>query len=274
MNLTHSRLLIFLTALLAIFISLGLHSRSPVVREWLVAHESQPDMKIAVFADFHFSTQSDLEQLGQLKRQIIREQPDIVLLAGDFIGAQSFYENTSRGTIVRALEALTHPFQTYAVLGNHDDWDSRDQWISAFNDSKIQLVENSVLQTLINNKTICIRGLGDFYSSAWKDTPIPVNCGGSTITLTHDPQGLLESKGTLESFSVAGHTHCGQIAFPLIGAPVVPTTAPRDMHCGQYKKRYTGITSGGLGTSIIPLRWGPNTEPGWEIIQIKHLKQP
>jgi len=66
--------------------------------------------------------------------------------------------------------------------------------------------------------------------------------------------------------SFAGHTHCGQVVLPLIGAPFVPTEAPRDMHCGPYKKEFEGLTSGGIGTSILPIRFGPNTEPGWEMI--------
>ena len=118
---------------------------------------------------------------------------------------------------------------------------------------------------------ICVRGLGDYYSGYYVSTDIPEDCGDNTLTLTHDPQGLLIEQRELETISFAGHTHCGQIAFPIIGAPVVPTSAPRATHCGRFDIGHIGITSGGLGTVIIPLRFGPKTQPGWELIQIQHL---
>jgi predicted MPP superfamily phosphohydrolase len=40
------------------------------------------------------------------------------------------------------------------------------------------------------------------------------------------------------------------------------------MHCGIFNRGRIGIVSGGLGTSIIPLRFGPQTAPGWELVKI------
>ena len=112
-----------------------------------------------------------------------------------------------------------------AVLGNHDNWDSHEAWSDAFNNSSISLLENQVATVRVNGMDICIRGLGDFYSGYHAPTQIPRKCEGITLTLTHDPQGLLVETGELSTISFAGHTHCGQIAFPIIGAPIVPTSA-------------------------------------------------
>ena len=56
---------------------------------------------------------------------------------------------------------------------------------------------------------------------------------------------------------LAGHTHCGQIVLPLIGAV---------SHVSRYRDRYlcglkredgkTIVVGAGLGTSILPLRLG------------------
>ena len=225
-------------------------------------------MKIAVFADFHFSKPEDLEILATLKRQLIAESPDVILFVGDYIGSHSLYETTSRDLIVKSLEALAYPTPAYAVLGNHDNWDSHEAWTQAFEGSTIDLIEGSISRLNIHGATICIRGFGDTYSDQWEYVEIPTTCIGRTITLTHDPAGLLTPEGKIETVSFAGHTHCGQIAFPLIGAPIVPTRAPKDMHCGQFKRGQSGIVSGGFGTSIIPLRFGPSTKPGWELVLI------
>ena len=225
-------------------------------------------MKVAVFADFHFSEPKDLELLATLKRQLIAESPDVILFAGDYIGSHSLYETASRDTIVRSLEALAYPTPAYAVLGNHDNWDSHDAWNRAFDNSTIQLVEGSVSRLSIHGATICIRGLGDAYSNHWEYVEIPLTCKGRTITLTHDPVGLLTPESQIETVSFAGHTHCGQISFPLIGAPFIPTAAPKDMHCGYFTIGKAGVVSGGFGTSIVPIRIGSSTAPGWELIDI------
>jgi len=226
-------------------------------------------MKIAVLADFHFSRPEDLELLATLKRQLIAESPDLILFAGDYIGSHALYETASRDTIVRSLEALAYPTPAHAVLGNHDNWDSHEAWTQAFEGSTIDLIEGSISRLNIHGATICIRGFGDAYSNRWEYVEIPPNCNGRTITLTHDPAGLLTPEGGIETVSFAGHTHCGQIAFPLVGAPIVPTRAPKDMHCGLYIRGQTGVTSGGFGSSIIPLRFGPNTAPSWDLIQLE-----
>jgi len=229
-------------------------------------------MKVALFADFHFSSPSDLEVLSTLKRQMIAENPDLVLFAGDYIGSHALYDDVSRETVVKSLEALAFPKPAFAVLGNHDNWDSNEAWTDEFEGSSIRLIENQVGRISLHGQAICIRGLGDLYSGYWKALEIPAECEQRVITLTHDPAGLLTPNVTVETLSFAGHTHCGQVAFPLIGAPIVPTRAPRDMHCGQFKRGSSGIVSGGFGTSIIPLRFGPLTAPGWELIDINSVK--
>ena len=225
-------------------------------------------MKVALFADFHFSSASDLEVLSTLKRQILAENPDLVLFAGDYIGSHDIYDHVSRETIVKSLEALAFPKPAFAVLGNHDNWDSNEDWTNAFDGSSIKLIENEVNRITLNGIEICIRGFGDTYSGYWKAVELPAECASHAITLTHDPAGLLTPNGNVETLSFAGHTHCGQIALPFIGAPIVPTRAPRDMHCGQFNRGGDGIVSGGLGSSIVPLRFGPFTDPGWESIKI------
>ena len=268
MNPSTIRIAILALAVLAISLALELHNGPPEIRKWTINDSDLPEIKIAVFADFHFSKPKDLEVLATLKRQLIAESPDIILFAGDYIGSHSLYKTTSRDTIVRSLEALAYPTPAYAVLGNHDSWDSHEAWTQAFEGSTVDLIEGRISERSIRGTTFCIRGFGDTYSNQWEYVEIPSICKGRTITLTHDPAGLLTPEGGIETVSFAGHTHCGQIAFPLIGAPIVPTRAPKDMHCGQFNRGQSGIVSGGFGTSIIPLRFGPSTKPGWDLVDI------
>ena len=85
------------------------------------------------------------------------------------------------------------------------------------------------------------------------------------MTVTHDPYVTeIDPEGGLY---LAGHTHCGQIVLPLIGAPWTPTRASKEYHCGLgYRDGRYWITSAGIGTTSIPFRLG--TQSGFEVISV------
>jgi uncharacterized protein len=246
--------------------------QDPIVRTWTVTNTDLPALRIAVLGDFHFKQASDLTQLSRVKRQLIAQDPDLILFVGDYINSPRHAHSPDAFIVVQALDALAFPDSAFAVLGNHEHIDGAQRWREAFEESKIQLLENSVVPITLNERTLCIRGLGDLYSDAWEHTAIPEECGERVITMTHDPAGLIVDRIELDSLSVAGHTHCGQIQLPLIGNPFVPTTAPPEMHCGLYQRGHYGLTTGGLGTSVIPIRWGAGTEAGWDLLLINSTR--
>jgi predicted MPP superfamily phosphohydrolase len=78
--------------------------------------------------------------------------------------------------------------------------------------------------------------------------------GAPVLLLTHQPDVFPEVPASV-SMTLAGHTHGGQVRFPFIGPPVVPS---------RYGARYAEghivedgrhmFVSTGVGTSIIPVR--------------------
>ena len=55
----------------------------------------------------------------------------------------------------------------------------------------------------------------------------------------------------------AGHTHCGQISLPLIGRLATASRYGERFACGLIRDRgQPVVVSAGLGTSIVPLRYG------------------
>ena len=85
------------------------------------------------------------------------------------------------------------------------------------------------------------------------------------ITLTHDPAGAFYHK--IKGFVVSGHTHCGQISFPFIGPIWIPSEVPRKAHCGLYKdNQKTVFTTSGIGTTILPIRIGTQSE--WDLLSV------
>ncbi|WP_420550467.1 metallophosphoesterase [Litorivicinus lipolyticus] len=258
-------------ALIAVFgavitLALGWHPRARVERidTTLVDTQYRGSLtRIAVIGDFHFNSTDDFDDTRALIRDVAAAQPDAIFLVGDYIGHSSDM-NTQHAAIAGVLAGLVDSAPVYAVLGNHDNGSWRELWQQVFAQTPIELVENRV----IANDQFCVRGYGDLYSEQWQPTPLPDGCRDKTLTLTHDPMGLVFASGQLDTPGFAGHTHCGQIRVPWIGALIAHTDAPRAMHCGAFEIGKPGLTTGGVGTSILPLRWGPGAAPRWELVTL------
>ncbi|MBO9621801.1 MAG: hypothetical protein J7500_03725 [Sphingomonas sp.] len=66
---------------------------------------------------------------------------------------------------------------------------------------------------------------------------------------------------------LAGHTHCGQIVLPLVGALASASRFGERYRCGIVREpgRITIVTSG-LGASVLPLRYG--APPDWWMLTL------
>lgn len=112
-----------------------------------------------------------------------------------------------------------------------------------------------------------MRGFGDACTGRFRYVGFPDTCAGlPTVSITHDPAGAF--RGGVRGLVIAGHTHCGQIRLPLIGAPWVPSEAPKDAWCGLYadNERTVYVTSG-VGTSVVPFRLGAPAR--WDLIDLR-----
>lgn len=66
---------------------------------------------------------------------------------------------------------------------------------------------------------------------------------------------------------LAGHTHCGQIVLPLIGAIASSSNYGERYRCGIVRElgRIT-LAAAGLGASVLPLRYG--AVPDWWMVTL------
>ena len=152
------------------------------------------------------------------------------------------------------------------MLGTPDSRTDAEAWLDAFRRAGVTALENEVIVTNIGAARVCVRGLGDFYSGRFHWVGWPDSCASRfKVTLTHDPAGAFVRP--MEGVIFAGHTHCGQIRFPFVGALWMPTTAPREATCGLYRDSdRTLYVTPGIGTSILPLRFGaPST---WNMVTL------
>ena len=265
--------ILILMTFIAIYFAISILKNLKTEMNSVQINFSDPDVtpvsiKIAVIGDIHLGEGEDITKFLKLLDEVKSNNPDLVLLVGDYITDLRKIKDVDshRRNIIKTFKSLD-PIPRAIVLGNHDNYTDRKKWFVEFKDLKVDLLENETRIMNVAGTVICVRGLGDYYSHRFKFVGYPEECKNlPKLTITHDPQGAFENG--IEGLVFAGHTHCGQVSFPIIGPLKVPTKAPRDAICGLYKdsKRTLFVTSG-VGTSILPIRYG--TQSNWDLIDLK-----
>lgn len=225
-----------------------------------------PPLRIGVLSDTHVGAPHvSARRVGKLAARLAREQPDLVVLVGDYVGGHRPISARKPGEIkeiaqgLAALKAARGPLGQVAVLGNHDWWYDGPVVETGLRRAGIVVLENQAVRIATTNSAFWVAGLADEASgraapsaalalrSVAEDEPV--------ILLTHRPDPFPDVPARV-ALTVAAHSHCGQVNLPWIGRPIVPSPGSRRWPCGLYdeggRKLYV---TGGIGTSILPVRF-------------------
>ncbi len=240
---------------------------------FLVTSEKQKlrnpvSLKLAVVGDTHTpNTEDGYDELKALLKEIKTHEPDLLLFVGDYTAnPKSILDmNQHRIKLARILSQYNSSPSAF-ILGNYETWSDYEAWIREFQLNHAIILDNDVIILKLDKDTICLRGLGDFFTKKFKYIEFPKECIDlPQITITHDPAGGFAPD--FEGLLIAGHTHCGQVSFPFIGPLWIPSQVPKEAHCGLYQdKNRTIFTTSGVGTSIYPIRFG--TQSNWDLLEI------
>ena len=226
-------------------------------------------LSIAVIGDTHLPEGPEpLAAFRELLLEVKAAQPDLVLLVGDYIfDPKSEQLSAHRENIINAMK-LVDPVPRAVVLGNYESWSNAEDWLAEFERLGVDAMENEVTVLETKKGPVCVRGLGDKFTSRFGYVDYPVDCKSiPKLTITHDPAGAFDRR--MKGLVIAGHTHCGQVSLPFIGPLWVPTDAPSLAHCGLYEGGdLTVFVTSGVGTAILPLRYGAQSQWDFIILEI------
>jgi predicted MPP superfamily phosphohydrolase len=212
-------------------------------------------MRAGVLSDVHAGVpHMSLAKLARAVDALNDRAPDVHLLLGDFLDAsQPWRRRLAPERVAEELARLRAPLGTVAVIGNHDWRNSGDRIWRALEAEGVTVLEDRAIE-LANG--LWIAGLGDMrhrrpdVRHALREIPD----GAPAVVLSHDPDMFPEVPERV-SLTLAGHTHGGQIAIPLLRRPMLPS------HYGERYARGHVIEHGrhlfvssGLGTSGLPIR--------------------
>jgi predicted MPP superfamily phosphohydrolase len=221
-------------------------------------------IKVALVSDIHIGNLAmDEARLRRIVGQVDAAKPDLILLAGDFVTGENASGIDARASRLTApLGGLRARLGTLAVLGNHDYWTDARRVRAALTAAGATVLDNRA----VRRGPVVVAGIGDGFSGhddIAATLAAGVGQGGPIVVLTHSPD-LAPRLPPGVPLVLAGHTHCGQIVLPLIGA--APGGSPREHGRRLYDPRYrcgviqdpgrTVIVTGGLGSGTVPARFG------------------
>jgi hypothetical protein len=223
--------------------------RLEVTRETIGVSGLSPGLaglRIGFLTDLHRSHTVTHDIATLAVATLMREQPDIIMLGGDYVtwGNRQFVEPAAE-----ALGALSAPHGIFAVLGNHDD--DRDM-PAALAARGITVLRDARTRLQVNGETLDIAGIRYWTRKTIDIARILKGSATDVILLAHTPSRLIEAEQLAVPLMLSGHTHGGQIVLPGIGA-----VAAREFPiiAGSGRRRGTAaFVSRGVGTVYVPVR--------------------
>lgn len=229
--------------------------------KWPVGAKS---LRIAFASDFHVGCPSvGLEETQHIVEKFNALNADIILLGGDFlIQGVMFGSYVPPEDIAGALSSLRAPLGVYSVLGNHDWWGDGSGLWSALDHAGIVVLENDTVRIQKGGHDFWLGGMADDTTRKpdYSSIKAAIKDNAPLILLAHDPASFMEIDER-PAVTLCGHTHGGQVTLPYISPIVIPGRAPLKYAYGHIREEGRDlIVTGGIGTSILPVRFGRRPE--------------
>lgn len=234
-------------------------------------------LRIVVLADLHAcEPYMPATRIADLVRVANGLGGDLITLLGDFTAGHRFVRRTLLDAEWAApLSHLQAPLGVHAILGNHDWW--HDEMAQkngagpisarrALEGRGIPVYENAVVRLVHKGQAFWLAGLADQLAielgygryrglDDMAGTLARIDDDAPVILLAHEPDIFTEVPARV-ALTLSGHTHGGQVR--LFGySPVVPSRFGNRFAYGHVLEDGRNLViSGGLGCSIMPVRFG------------------
>ena len=210
-------------------------------------------MRIVFASDFHAGPTTDPRLLERATAAIIGEQPDLLLLGGDFVSFRAAYADA----LAELLGAIPAPLGRLGVLGNHDRHVDVASLVERLERHGVAMLVNENVRLAPPFDDVHVCGFDDWTRGRPDAERAFADAEGTRIVLAHSPSTLGTIAGERFELMFCGHTHGGQIALPGGKALYVPR--------GPYNRAYASgrfaVGAGGRGTLLVSRGIGCSTVP-------------
>lgn len=223
--------------------------------------QKNDSLKIVAISDLHLGYNIGKKELQGWVRLINREEPDVVLIAGDIL--DNSIRPVMKEDLALDLREIKARYGVFAIMGNHDYMAGVENSAKFMHEANIKLLRD---ETVLVDSTFYIVGRDDKTNSRRKSLDQLMGSIDKTkpiILLDHQPYNLEEAEKNGIDFQFSGHTHRGQV-WPIS----LITDAIYEDSYGSLKKGNTNIyVSSGIGIWGGKFRIGTQSE--YTVINIK-----
>ena len=254
--------------------AMGLYGRgvrnalNPLMRTLRLEFSNLPaafeGFQILHISDFHVDANEALAErlcslLGGLK-------PDLCVFTGDYRFDVKGPCAAVYAPMRRIVDSISARHGILGILGNHD----AAEIAFALEEMGVRMLVNEAAEIRQRNDSIWVAGIDDPFDYRCDDMGAAlasIPSGAFKILLAHTPDRLEQAAHREVDLYLCGHTHAGQIRFPLIGSIKHNSKTPREYSFGHWRrKRMQGYTTAGVGCSALPVRY--NCPPEVVMIQL------
>ena len=217
------------------------------------------DLRIVVISDIHAGASFiDDKKLRLIVERTNQLQPELIVILGDYMSGGRRNHRMDPEVFAPAFKDFRAPLGVYSVLGNHDWWYDGQRVRRNLEANGVKVLDDEVAEVKTRGTSLWLAGLADLWTRPQhiEGTIAKIPQGVPIIALTHNPDIFPRIPERVQLL-LAGHTHGGQISFPIIGTVVQPSDFGQRFVRGHvFENNHHLFVTTGIGTSIIPVRFG------------------
>ena len=223
--------------------------------------QSWDGLRIAQLSDLHYDPHFSAVPIAKAVDLVNGLKPDLIVVTGDFVTSPFSASRSSNAQAAKMIEPCSQllsrmqaPLGVHACLGNHDVATDEAQIAAVLESHGISVLRNRSIPLERNGARLWLGGLNDVLEGkydlkqALKGVPKPE----PVVLLVHEPDYAGYVKDV--DLQLSGHSHGGQIRFPILGAPVLPVMGRRYPQGLRRIGPLTLYTNVGIGTIWLPMR--------------------
>lgn len=186
-------------------------------------------------------------------------EPDIAVFSGDLITSGTGYIEQG----ARAIGKINAKYGVYAVLGDHDYWAGPESIVQALKKNGVNVAEDKNVYVKAGAETLLLTLATNIYRKHHDRKKLltlsnPKPGASIKIFVTHQPSNdivELAAQGGYDLF-LGGHTHGGQVTFPLPYIKLAISMFETSFISGPYRLGAMFINiNNGLGLTGAPFRY-------------------
>jgi hypothetical protein len=221
--------------------------------------EELEGFRIAQIADVQADARTNGPKLERYVTSVNSLKPDLILFGGDLVTSGVDYIDAG----AEALGKMEARHGVYSCLGDHDFFSDRDMVVRSLEGKGITVLDNVATLVPVGTTYISLAGITNVYRArptmnALETIEQQRPRGPVNVLLTHQPSEWLVNHAVDKDYDllVAGHTHGGQIVFPLPGFLLTGSSFETRYVSGFYNagSLLVSITNG-LGLTLAPVRY-------------------